>query len=151
MSANQATSSLPRPPSLRPLHAQIREPDAPLAEAPDRGQTFIDDDVISVIGRLAAEQVPGIHQLGDSTLRGMLGRFGRSAGVDAEVGLQEAAVDIEIVVEFGYSIREVARALREQIIATIESMTGRHVVEVNVYVVDVHVPTHTTKRRRAVE
>jgi len=115
-----------------------------------RGQTFIDDEVVSVIARIAAEHVDGVHKLGASNLRGMISRLGRSAGVEAEVGLQEAAVDIEIVVEYGYPIRDVADELREAIIDTVEATTGRSVIEVNVYVVDVHLPEMRHRGRRVV-
>jgi len=121
------------------------------APARTRGKTFIQDDVVSVIARIAAEQVPGVHQIGESSLRAIMARLGRHPGVDSEVGLQQAAVDVEIVVEFGYSIRQVAEELRARVIDTVESMTGRQVVEVNVFVVDVHVPKVERKPRRNLE
>ncbi len=116
-----------------------------------RGRTFIDDDVVAVIAKLAAERVPGIHTIGESSLRSIVSRLGRHHGVDAEVGMNEAAVDIEIVVEFGHCIRDVAGDIREQIIETVEAMTGRRVVEVNVFVSDVHVPKPGGKHRRQLE
>ena len=51
--------------------------------------------------------------------------------------MKEAAVDVEIVAEFGHPIRDVAAQLRRAIVDGVEMMTGRSVVEVNVYVVDV--------------
>jgi len=119
--------------------------------ARERGSTYIEDEVVSVIARIAAEQVPGIHKLGDSSLRRIVSRFGRHHGVDAEVGMKEAAVDIEVVIDFGHSIVEVAQELRERVIETVESMTGRRVVEVNVFVIDVHVPKIETRHRRQLE
>ena len=113
-----------------------------------RGKTFIEDDVMAVIARTAAEQVQGIHQLGESNLRSLLSRFGKHRGVEAETGLKEAAVDVEVVVELGYSIRDVAADVREEVIQAIESMTDRVVVEVNVFVVDVHVPRSAARRHR---
>jgi uncharacterized alkaline shock family protein YloU len=113
-----------------------------------RGKTFIEDDVLAIIARTSAEQVKGVYQLGESSLRGMLSRMGRSAGVAAESGLKEAAIDVEIVVELGYSIREVAEEIRECVIETIELMTDRLVVEVNIFVVDIHVPKRETKQHR---
>ena len=122
------------------------------ASAPrTRGRTYIDDEVVSVIARIAAEEVPGVHKIGDSSLRKIMSRLGRHHGVDAEVGMQEAAVDVEIVVDFGFSIREIAEEMRERIIGTVESMTGRRVVEVNIYVVDVHVPKIERRQRRELE
>lgn len=115
-----------------------------------RGKTYIDDEVVSVIARIAAEQVDGVHQLGASNLRGMISRLGRKSGVEAEVGLKEAAIDLEVVVEFGYPIRDVAEELRSVVIETIEATTGRRVIEVNIFVVDVHIP-QTEHRTRRVE
>lgn len=136
-----------------PLQAQ-REKDGrryPVSEdspARHRGRTYIEDDVVSVIARYAAEQVPGVYQLGESSLRSLLSRFGRHHGVEAETGLKEAAADIEIVVEFNYPIREVTEVVREQVVDAVEEMTGRKVVEVNIFVVDIHVPRSTASRRR---
>jgi uncharacterized alkaline shock family protein YloU len=117
-----------------------------------RGHTFISDDVISIIARRAAEQTEGVHQIGESSLRTVLSRFGRHHGVEAEVGLKEAAVDIEVIVEFGHPIREVTQDLRESVIGAVENMTGRDVVEVDIHVVDIHVPeTRAPARRRQLE
>jgi uncharacterized alkaline shock family protein YloU len=116
----------------------------------ERGRTVIDDEVVSVIARLAAESVEGVHQLGNSTLRALFSGAYRHPGVDSEVGMREAAVDVEIVAEFGYPIRAVSRELRQRIIDAVEHMAGRRVVEVNVYVVDVHVGK-TGRRRRELE
>jgi uncharacterized alkaline shock family protein YloU len=126
-------------------------PSATLPPVPERGRTFIDDEVVSVIARIAAENVAGVHQLGESTLRAFFSRMGAHHGVDAEVGMKEAAVDVEVIVEFGYPIREVAQALRQQIISTVERMTSRRVLEVNVYVIDVHVAKSEHRHRRQLE
>ena len=115
------------------------------------GKTFIADEVVSIIARITAEQVEGVHQLGDSSLRGVFSRMGRHGGIESEVGFKEAAVDVDVVMEFGVPIHEVADALRAQIIENVEYMTGRKVVEVNVNVVDVHIPKVETKQTRRLE
>ena len=117
----------------------------------DKGKTHIDDEVVSIIALIAAEQVEGVHQIGDSNLRGMIARMGRSKGVESEVGFKEAAVDIEVVVEYGYPIKRVASTLRKQIIESVEFMTGRVVIEVNVHVVDVHIPKVEKRTKRQLE
>lgn len=106
----------------------------------ERGKTFIAEEVISVIARSAAEQIEGVYKIGESNLRSLFARFGRSHGIESEVGMSQAAVDIEIVVHFGYPIKEVAQQLREAVIDAVERMTGRQVIEVNVNVADVYVP-----------
>ena len=113
-----------------------------------RGQTFIADEVVSVIARMAAEQIDGIHRIGEPTLRSLFGTMGRHHGVAAEVGMREAACDIEIVVEFGYPIREVTESLRAHVIETVEQMTGCRMIEVDVHVVDVHLPKVDRRPRR---
>lgn len=121
---------------------------ASTSQPPSRGKTYIADEVVSVIARMAAEQVEGIHRIGEPSLRNFMGSFGRTQGVAAEVGLVEAAADIEIVVDYGYPIREVANAIRDAVTSAVEHMTGRKMIEVNIHVVDVHIPKVQQKPRR---
>jgi uncharacterized alkaline shock family protein YloU len=127
------------------------KPSTPAVGGTERGKTYISDEVVSIIARIAAEQVEGVHQIGDSSLRGMFARLGRSPGIDSDVGLKEAAVDVEIVVTYGYPIKVLAEQLRRTIIESVEFMTGRKVVEVNIHVVDVHVPRAEKKAKRELE
>jgi uncharacterized alkaline shock family protein YloU len=60
--------------------------------------------------------------------------------VKAEVGEVQTAIDLDIVVEYGVSITEVAHAVRENVVAAVERMTGLEVVEVNIAVGDVKLP-----------
>lgn len=61
-------------------------------------------------------------------------------GVKAEVGEKQTALDLEIVVEYGVSIADVARDVRENVVAAVERMAGLEVVEVNIAVSDVKLP-----------
>jgi uncharacterized alkaline shock family protein YloU len=58
-------------------------------------------------------------------------------GVSVEVGERQAAVDLDLVVEYGVSIVGVAQAVRDNVIGNIERMTGLEVTEVNVSVDDI--------------
>jgi uncharacterized alkaline shock family protein YloU len=62
------------------------------------------------------------------------------AGVQVEVGEKQAAIDLDIVVEYGASIVELARAVRRNVITAVERMTGLEVIEVNIAVNDIHLP-----------
>jgi uncharacterized alkaline shock family protein YloU len=134
-------------PSNKPVSVKTHTKEEP------RGKTVIADEVVSVIARIAAEQVEGVHQLGDSNLRGVFSRLGRHGGIESEVGQKEAAIDVDVVVEYGVPITKVANTLRKQIIDTVEYMTGRNVVEVNINVVDVYIPRAQTetKQKRSLE
>ena len=112
-----------------------------------RGRTTIADGVVAKVAGMAARDVPGVHAMGGGFARGMgamrerrPGAGGESvtSGVKVEVGDVQTAVDLEIVVEYGVSIIEVAGDVRENVIAAIERMTGLEVVEVNIAVGDVH-------------
>ena len=70
----------------------------------------------------------------------MLGHRNLSKGVKVEVGQSECAVDLYIIIEYGYNIPEVAQAIQENVKRTIEVMTGLNVVEVNLHVLGVHFP-----------
>jgi uncharacterized alkaline shock family protein YloU len=60
-------------------------------------------------------------------------------GVGVEVGETEAAIDLDIVVDYGVSIAELGRSVQRNVKQSVERMTGLRVVEVNVAVDDVYV------------
>jgi uncharacterized alkaline shock family protein YloU len=113
-----------------------------------RGKTTIADGVVEKITGMAARDVAGVHAMGS----GMSRTFGAmrdrvpggtksvTRGVKAEVGEKQTALDLEIVVEYGVSISDVARDVRENVVAAVERMTGLEVVEVNIAVSDVKLP-----------
>ncbi|WP_336206408.1 Asp23/Gls24 family envelope stress response protein [Nonomuraea sp. LPB2021202275-12-8] len=113
----------------------------------DKGSTSIDDGVVAKIAGLAAREVAGVHAMGGgskalSTMRGMVGGDGRSPsqGVSVEVGERQSAVDLDLVVEYGTKIPDLAAAVRKNVINAVERMTGLEVTEVNIRVDDVHLP-----------
>lgn len=68
------------------------------------------------------------------------GRPNVGRGVKVEVGERQTAIDVDLVVEYGVAIADLARDVRENVIAAVERVTGLEVVEVNVTVNDVHLP-----------
>jgi uncharacterized alkaline shock family protein YloU len=105
--------------------------------------------VVAKIAGLAARGVPGVQGMGGGFARGMgavrervPGAGGQSvtSGVKVEVGEVQTAVDLSIVVEYGYAIVELTGEVRTEVIAAIERMTGLEVVEVNILVSDVKLP-----------
>ncbi len=118
------------------------------ALASDQGKTSIADTVVAKIAGIAAREVTGVHALGGGTARavGALrsripgGSTNHSQGVTVEVGERQAAVDVQLVAEYGVSIADLAAGIRRNIIGSIEGMTGLEVTEVNIEVQDVYVP-----------
>jgi uncharacterized alkaline shock family protein YloU len=124
--------------------------------ATGHGRTHIAETVVSKIAGLAAREVTGVYALG-----GGARAFGAireripgassnvSQGVAVEVGERQAAIDLAIVVEYGVAITDLARAIRRNVIGALERMTGLEVVEVNVSVNDVHLPSDDDGEERA--
>ena len=115
----------------------------------DLGQVRIADEVVGIIAGLAAGEVEGVYSMSGGLTGGiydMLGRKNFSKGVKVEVGQVEVAVDIAIVLEYGYRVPEVATQVQENVKKAIESMTGLEVVEVNVHVHGIHFPQTENKR-----
>ncbi|NKI41185.1 Asp23/Gls24 family envelope stress response protein [Streptomyces physcomitrii] len=114
----------------------------------ERGKTTIADGVVEKIAGLAARDVAGVHAMGGGMSRAFGAMRDRvpgssksvSRGVKAEVGESQTALDLEIVVDYGVSIADVARDVRENVINAVERMTGLEVVEVNIAVSDVKLP-----------
>jgi uncharacterized alkaline shock family protein YloU len=112
-----------------------------------KGTTSIADAVVAKIAGLAAREVGGVHDMGRSaarafgSLREMLpgppDRPSPTRGVKVEVGERQAAVDLDLVMEYGVSIPAVAEAVRQNVIERVEGMAGLEVVEVNVDVDDI--------------
>lgn len=94
------------------------------------------NEVIATIAGVAANEVDGIAGMCVSGGFGeILGRNRNiTKGVKVEVGSQEAAVDLYIVVEYGKPIQKVAGEVQENVRKALESLTGLHVVRVDVHV-----------------
>ncbi|QWF80746.1 Asp23/Gls24 family envelope stress response protein [Amycolatopsis sp. CA-230715] len=113
-----------------------------------QGATTIADTVVQKIAGLAAREVSGVYDLGGgaarafSAIRERIPGASASAGqgVSVEVGEKQAAIDLQLLVEYGVSIADLARSVRKNVITAIEQMTGLEVVEVNINVNDVHIP-----------
>jgi uncharacterized alkaline shock family protein YloU len=114
----------------------------------EEGNTTIADVVVQKVAGLATREISGVHALGGGSAR-VLGAIrdripGASAsagqGVSVEVGEKQAAVDLEIVVEYGVPINNIAKAVRRNVTTAIEQITGLEVVEVNINVNDVYLP-----------
>ena len=112
----------------------------------DQGRTSIADGVVAKIAGIATREVDGVYAVGGGTARAVgavrerMGGKTHSQGVSVEVGERQAAVDVDVVLEYGTAIADVANGIRRNVIQSIERMTGLEVTEVNVAVNDIHIP-----------
>jgi len=106
------------------------------------GTIKITDEVVAIIAGIAATEVPGVSGMSGGIAGGIveaLGRKNLSKGVKVEVGEKEAAIDLYIIVEYGYRIPEIAWNIQEKVKKSVETMTGLNVVEVNIHVQGVNI------------
>lgn len=125
----------------------------------DTGRTSIADHVVAKIAGMAAREVRGVHHMGGGAGRafdavreripGSTSTSTAARGVAVEVGERQAAVDINLVVEYGVSIPDLAAGVRRNVISGVERMTGLEVTEVNVTVDDIHLPDEEESRSAA--
>ncbi len=114
------------------------------------GQISVAESVVQKIAGKACREMGGVHAMGTGGTR-MFGSIREripgssgpnvSQGVGVEVGETEAAIDLDIVVEYGVSIAELGRSIQRNVKQAVERMTGLRVVEVNIAVDDVYLPT----------
>ncbi|WP_406395087.1 Asp23/Gls24 family envelope stress response protein [Streptomyces sp. NBC_00887] len=112
-----------------------------------RGRTTIADNVVATIAGIAIRETDGVYSVGRGASRALgavTGRVSGSSGhgraVKVEVGEKQTAIDVDIVVEYGIPIHELAEQVRTHVTDAVETMTGLEVVEININVFDVHVP-----------
>jgi uncharacterized alkaline shock family protein YloU len=117
--------------------------------ATEEGQISVADGVVQKIAGKACREIPGVHAMGTGGARAfgsirerIPGSSGPSVaqGVGVEVGETEAAIDLDIVVEYGVPIADLGRSIQRNVKQAVERMTGLRVVEVNVAVDDVYLP-----------
>ncbi|MBA3388391.1 MAG: Asp23/Gls24 family envelope stress response protein [Actinomycetota bacterium] len=114
----------------------------------ERGNTTIQDTVVSKVAGIAAQEVEGIRMGGGAsqTVGGVLssitggGGGSQTAGVSVEVGEEEAALDLTLTAEYGKSIPQLTEAVRRNVVNRVESLVGLRVTEVNITVSNVYFP-----------
>ena len=98
----------------------------------------IADDVVAVIAGVAVAEVPGVAGMAGSFAGGITevlsGKKNLAKGIKVEVGEKETKIDVNIIVEYGTRIPDVAFEIQNRVKKAVEAMTGLKVLEVNVNV-----------------
>ena len=112
------------------------------------GRTTVANVVVQKIAARAAREIGGVHDFGGGVGRafGAIteripgGRAVAGRGVTVEVGEKQAAIDLDIIVEYGVPIAQLAQSIRRNVMAAVEQITGLEVVEININVNDLYLP-----------
>lgn len=116
----------------------------------DNNEIKIADDVVAVIAGVAVSEVPGVAEMAGGFAGGITevlsGKKNLAKGIKVEVGDKETKIDVNIIVEYGIRIPDVAFEIQNRVKKSVETMTGLTVTEVNVHVQGVSTQTEETEQ-----
>lgn len=105
----------------------------------------ISDDVVAVISGMAASEVQGVAEMAGGFAGGisevLSGKKNMAKGIKVDIQENETKIDVNIIVEYGARIPDVAFEIQNRVKKAVESMTGLKVEEVNVHVQGVNTDT----------
>ena len=108
-----------------------------VSRSDELGSIHISEEVLAVIAAAAVLEVEGIGGLAanlGTDLAELLGKKNLSRGIHIQVEDGNVTVDLSILVKYGYTIPDVARAVQEAVAGSIEATSGLTVAAVNVTV-----------------
>ena len=98
----------------------------------------IASDVIAVIAGVAVSEVDGVYSMAGGFAGGisevLKGKKNLSKGIKVDTSENNAKIDVNIIVEYGSRIPDVAFEIQNRVKTEVENMTGLKVEEVNVHV-----------------
>lgn len=101
----------------------------------------ISNDVVASIAGVAVSEVQGVYSMAGGGLAEVFsGKKNLSKGIKVEVGEKETKIDVNIIVEYGVRIPDVAFEIQRRVKKAVETMTGLNVTSVNVHVQGVNIP-----------
>ena len=99
--------------------------------------TYKKNVVVSIVS-LATQEINGIASLNRSSVSSIKNVFKKDKrGIIVDFEENQVAIDVYVNVKFGYSVKDVAFRVQENIKSSVESMTEFKVSAVNVHVVGV--------------
>ena len=98
----------------------------------------ISNDVVASIAGMAAAAVPGVAEMAGGFAGGisevLSGKKNMAKGIKVDVTDNNVKVDVNIIVEYGSRIPDVAYEIQNRVKKSVENMTGLKATEVNVHV-----------------
>ena len=101
----------------------------------------IAEGVVASIAGVAVSEVSGVFGMaggfGSGISEAFTGKKNIAKGIKVELEGQQAKIDVNIIVEFGARIPDVAYEIQKRVTKSVEEMTGLKVSSVGVHVQDV--------------
>ena len=98
----------------------------------------ISEEVVATIAGIAAQEVKGVASMNANGIGEMLGR--KTKGVKVQICDKDTVIDINVTVEYGARIPDIAWEVQNKVKTQVEKMTGLNVAAVNVHIQGVSVP-----------
>ena len=109
-----------------------------IAISTETNEIKIANDVVAVIAGVAVSEVSGVAEMAGGFEGGITevlsGKKNLAKGIKVEVGEKDTKIDVNIIVEYGVRIPDVAFEIQNRVKKAVETMTGLNVLEVNVHV-----------------
>ncbi|MDP4133179.1 MAG: Asp23/Gls24 family envelope stress response protein [Bacillota bacterium] len=111
----------------------------------------ISEEVIAIITGVAASDIEGVSNVGNSGIAAnwteiIAGKKNNSKGIKIELNEEKVIIDINITVNYGTCIPDVARNVQDAVKKSVEEMTGLVVEKVNVRVAGIKLKTENDKK-----
>ncbi len=106
----------------------------------EMGEINISEEVLAMIAAAAALDVEGVSARGaglGSDLSNVTTRKSLGKAVRLSVEEDKVTVDVALLVSYGYAVTDVAKAVQDAVISSVENTSGLHVSSVNVSVTGV--------------
>lgn len=104
----------------------------------ENGGITISDEVCGIIAGIAANEIKGVAEMAGGFTEGISeaikGKKKLSKGIKAEVEGEKVKIDVNIIVEYGTKIPEVATEIQKNIKKSVEEMTGLTVSKIVIHV-----------------
>lgn len=98
----------------------------------------VSDEVVAVIAGMTVAEVSGVAEMAGGFAGGISevfsGKKNMAKGIKVEINEKSVVIDVNIIVEYGSRIPDVAFEIQKRIKASVENMTGLNVEQVNVHV-----------------
>ena len=114
----------------------------------------IANEAVATYAGIAVSEVSGVYGMAGGfagITEALSGKKNLAKGIKVDVGEKDARIDVNIIVEYGARIPEVAFEIQSRVKKSVENMTGLKVLEVNVHVQGVHAVTEKSVENRSEE
>ena len=111
----------------------------------------ISDDVVAVIAGVSVSEVAGVAGMAGGFAGGITevlkGKKNLAKGIKVDTTDNKAKIDVNIIVDYGARIPDVAFEIQNRVKTAVENMTGLKVEEVNVHVQGVNTESLTEESK----